>query len=153
MFFLCRTKITLSIAGQNQSKLYIYDSKKYRVAASKEEQCEIEIKWFNPKHNATKSEIEEIEDYHKFCPKSKSNNIISCPKKIIKKKKDLKLKWLNDYFKKIAKKSKKKKKAKKWKSKKTKKSKVKKYKSKKKKKKTKSKNRKKRKRSKRDKNV
>ena len=131
----------------------MYDTKKIRAATSKKEQCEIEIEKFDiPKENMT---IEETEEYHKYCPKSKSSNIISCPKKIIKKRKDMsmKLKWLNDYFKKIAKKSKKKKKAKKWKSKKTKKSKVKKYKSKKKKKKTKSKNRKKRKRSKGDKNV
>ena len=58
----------------------------------------------------TKAEIEEIEEYHKYCPKSKSSNIISCPKKIIKKKNDLK--WQNDYFKKIANKSKKKNKTK-----------------------------------------
>ena len=47
--------------------------------------------------------------YHNYCPKSKSNNIISCPKDVIKKTNNLKVKWLNEYFKKIAKKSKKKK--------------------------------------------
>ena len=118
------------------------------MTASKEEQCEIELEWFNPKHNQTKSEIEEIEDYHKYCPKSRSSNIISCPKKIIKKRKNMsiKLKWLNDYFKKIAKKSKK---TKKFKVRKDKRKKKKKTKS----KTRKSRNRKKRKRSKRDKNV
>merc|ERR1712025_346637 len=45
--------------------------------------------------------------YHNYCPKSKSNNIISCPKDIIKKTNNPKVKWLNEYFKKIAKKSKK----------------------------------------------
>ena len=45
--------------------------------------------------------------YHNYCSKSKSNNIISCPKDI--KAKNLKVKWLNDFFKKIRKKSKKKK--------------------------------------------
>ena len=60
-----------------------------------------------------KSEIEEIRSgYHKYCPKSKSNNIIFCPTEIIKKKNDPKLEWLNDHFKKIRKKSKKKKKTK-----------------------------------------
>ena len=47
--------------------------------------------------------------YHNYCPKSKSNNIISCPKDIIKKTNNQKVKWLNEYFKKISKKSKKKK--------------------------------------------
>ena len=110
----------------------MYDTKKIRAATSKEEQCKIEIEKFDiPKENMT---IEETEEYHKYCPKSKSSNIISCPKEIIKN--DLKLKWLNDYFKKIAKKSKKakKKKSKKRNKKKTKKAKVKKHKSKKKKK-------------------
>ena len=30
--------------------------------------------------------------YHNYCPKSKSNNIISCPKEIIKKTNNLKVK-------------------------------------------------------------
>ena len=60
-------------------------------------------------------------DYDKYCLKSKSNNIIYCPKYIRKKRRDLK--WLNDYFKKAGKKTKgtKKKKSKKGKSKKKKK--------------------------------
>ena len=47
--------------------------------------------------------------YQNYCPKSKSNNIISCPKDIIKKTNNQKVKWLNEYFKKISKESKKKK--------------------------------------------
>ena len=48
----------------------------------------------------TKSEIDETRSkYHKYCPKSRSSNMISCPKEIIKN--DLKLKWLSDYFKKL----------------------------------------------------
>ena len=38
-------------------------------------------------------------DYAEYCPKSKSNNIIFCPKDIIKRKKDPKIQWLNDWFK------------------------------------------------------
>ena len=42
-------------------------------------------------------------EYHNYCPKSKSNNIINCPKNIIKKRdKDMKLKKLNDLFNKIS---------------------------------------------------
>ena len=38
-------------------------------------------------------------EYHEYCPKSKSNNFVFCPEQIIKRKKDKKLKWINDYFK------------------------------------------------------
>ena len=42
-------------------------------------------------------------EYHNYCPKSKSNNIIYCPKNIIKiRDKDMKLKRLNDLFNKIS---------------------------------------------------
>ena len=103
----------------------------------------------------TKSEIEGTRSkYHKYCPKSKSSNIISCPKEIIKN--HLKLKWFNDYFKIIAKKSEKTKKTK-YNSKKKNKFKSKNHKCKKKKntkgKKRKSRDRKTRKKSKRDKDV
>ena len=85
----------------------MYDNEKIREVASKEEQCEIELD--NPMGKSlTKSEIKELRSkYYKYCPKSKSNNIIFCPTAIIKKKNDPKLEWLNDYFKKIRKKSKK----------------------------------------------
>ena len=38
-------------------------------------------------------------DYAEYCPKSKSNNIIFCPKDIFKRKKYPKIQWLNDWFK------------------------------------------------------
>ena len=42
-------------------------------------------------------------EYHNYCLKSKSNNIIYCPKNIIKiRDKDMKLKRLNDLFNKIS---------------------------------------------------
>ena len=91
---------------------YDYGTNLFREAATKFEQCKINLLNEWPK-SKTKSEIEEMRtEYHKYCLKSKSNNIISCPKDIIKKKNDLKLKWLNDYFKEVAKKGKKKKKTK-----------------------------------------
>ena len=91
---------------------YDYGTNLFREAATKFEQCKINLLNEWPK-SKTKSEIEEMRtEYHKYCLKSKSNNIISCPKDIIKKKNDLKLKWLNHYFKEVAKKGKKKKKTK-----------------------------------------
>ena len=38
-------------------------------------------------------------EYNEYCLKSKSNNIIFCPEEIIKRNKDKKVKWINDYFK------------------------------------------------------
>ena len=53
--------------------------------------------------NKRKAEVEKMrKEYHKYCIKSKSSNYVFCPKKILKKKKDKKLKWLNDHFKKIS---------------------------------------------------
>ena len=95
-----------------QGWYYDYGTNLFREAATKEEQCKINLfsEWAKIKRN---SEIEEMRtEYNKYCPKSKSNNIIFCPKDIIKKKNDLKLEWLNDYFKEVAKKGKKKKKTK-----------------------------------------
>ena len=46
-------------------------------------------------------------EYHEYCPKSKLNSIVFCPKKIIKRKKDKKIQWINDYFKNFEEKSKK----------------------------------------------
>ena len=41
----------------------------------------------NAKGEKQSAEMEEMRtEYHKYCPKSKSNNIIYCPKEIIKKK-------------------------------------------------------------------
>ena len=45
-------------------------------------------------------------EYHEYCPKSKSNNIVFCPEKIIKRKKDKEVQRINDYFKNLVKKSK-----------------------------------------------
>ena len=44
-------------------------------------------------------------EYHDYCLKSKSNNIISCPKKIIEREKDKNVQWINEYFKNIGKKT------------------------------------------------
>ena len=52
-------------------------------------------------------------EYHEYCPKSKSSNIVFCPEKIIKRKKDKKVQLINDYFKNLGRKSKKKKNTKK----------------------------------------
>ena len=76
-----------------------YSSKKYRDAITKEEQCKVPIDLWEEYH-------ERRREYDKYCPKSKSNNIILCPQKIINRKKDEKAQWINDYFKNIGKKSK-----------------------------------------------
>ena len=105
--FLCSSHSQLP--GWPRPVIHVW-YEKIREAASKEEQCEIDL--FSPMGKSlTKSEIEGTRSkYHKYCPKSKSSNIISCPKEIIKN--HLKLKWFNDYFKIIAKKSEKTKKTK-----------------------------------------
>ena len=63
----------------------------------------------NAKGEKQSAEMEEMRtEYHKYCPKSKSNNIIHCPKEIIKKKikkdinKGMKLKKLNKHFERIS---------------------------------------------------
>ena len=73
-----------------------------------------------------KLSIEEMrKEYHEYCPKSKSNNIVFCPEKIIKRKQDKKVQWINDYFKNLGKKTKKKKTKKKGKGRRNKKKKIK----------------------------
>ena len=74
----------------------------------------------NAKGEKQSAEMEEMRtEYHKYCPKSKSNNIIYCPKEIIKKKikkdiyKGMKLKKLNKRFERISDKKRKRKKKKK----------------------------------------
>merc|ERR1712179_371285 len=91
--------------------------RKFRDAMSKKEQCKVNLhsdwgeKDPNPKYEKWIKNIKEHEkEYHKYCPKSKSNNYIFCPKSIIKKTNDEKVQWINDYFKNFTKKSKKKKK-------------------------------------------
>ena len=78
---------------------------------TKKEQCKADLVpiWGpNPKYD--KLPIEKMrKEYHEYCPKSKSNNIVFCPKQIIKRKKDIRIKWINDYFKNLGKRSRKKK--------------------------------------------
>ena len=80
---------------------YYSDVIKYREATTKKEQCKLAIlsEWgSNPPYD--KLPIEKMmKEYHEYCPKSKSNNIVFCPEKIIKRKKDEKVQWINDYFK------------------------------------------------------
>ena len=79
------------------------------------EQCQADlISIWGPNPTYDKLPLDEMrKEYHEYCPKSKSNNIIFCPKNIIKKKKDVKVQWINDYFNNYGKKSKNKKKHKK----------------------------------------
>ena len=57
--------------------------KKFREAISKEEQCKVPLMpdWgLNPTYD--KLPIEKMrKEYHEYCPKSKSNNIVFCPEK------------------------------------------------------------------------
>ena len=95
-----------------------YHTKKYREAITKEEQCKVKVEsdWalyplgigqFSTNKNMSLEQMRK--EYHEYCPKSKSNNIIFCPKQIIKRKKDIRIKWINDYFKNLGKRSRKKK--------------------------------------------
>ena len=88
-----------------------YDTIQYRDVMSKKEQCKVEISFEggkNPKYEKWRKNINETEkEYREYCPKSKSNNIISCPKSIVKKAKDVNVKWINDWFKNFRKKKKK----------------------------------------------
>ena len=70
---------------------------------TKKEQCKVDLlSMWGSKHPIEKMRKE----YHEYCPKSKSNNIVFCTKKIIKRKKDKKVQWINDYFKNFGKKRK-----------------------------------------------
>ena len=62
---------------------------------TKEDQCKLKLNGWG---SATKKMKKE---YYEYCPKSKSNNIIFCPKKIIKRERlgKKKVQWINDYFK------------------------------------------------------
>ena len=72
-----------------------YHTEKYMEAMTKEEQCKVDLlSMWEPKEPVEKMRKE----YHEYCPKSKSNNIIFCPKKIIKRKNDKKVQWINDDF-------------------------------------------------------
>ena len=75
-----------------------FNIEKYREAITNEDQCKVPLeddwgkKAFHDKEKMRK-------EYHEYCPKSKLNSIVFCPKKIIKRKKDRKIQWINDYFK------------------------------------------------------
>ena len=88
-----------------------YDKKKYREAITKKQLCKVDLVslWGeNPTYD--KLPIEKMrKEYHEYCPKSKSNNIIICPQQIIKRKKDIRVQWTNDYFKRYGKKGRKRK--------------------------------------------
>ena len=83
-------------------KLVFFNLKQYRAAKTNEEVCKVPFNW--------KGRTEKMKkEYDEYCPKSKSNNIIFCPKKIIKtldKGKEKKAQWFNDYFKSLVGKSK-----------------------------------------------
>ena len=93
---------------------------------SGKEQCKLELtsSWKMDPTPDEKLSIKKMEkEYREYCPKSKSNNIIFCPTKIIKKRNKVKVQWINDWFKNFRKKKKKSTKKKKTKKKKKKKSK------------------------------
>ena len=70
---------------------------------TKEDQCKVPLdgleSWSTEKMR---------KEYDEYCPKSKSNNIILCPQKIIHQPIN-KVQWVNDHFKTLRKKTKKKK--------------------------------------------
>ena len=91
----------------------MYSTKKYREATTKKDQCKVPLKpdWGSNQDQMTLEKLRK--EYHEYCPKSKSSNIVFCPEKIIKRKKDKKIQLINDYFKNLGRKSKKKKNTKK----------------------------------------
>ena len=61
-----------------------YHTEKYMEAMTKEEQCKVDLlSMWEPKEPVEKMRKE----YHEYCPKSKSDNIIFCPQEIINRKK------------------------------------------------------------------
>ena len=90
-----------------------YNAEKYREAITKEELCKVPVNsdWglyplgIGGFPTNKKMSLEQMrKEYHEYCPKSKSHNIVSCPEKIIKRKNDIRVQWINDYFKKNGKK-------------------------------------------------
>ena len=66
---------------------------------NKKEQCKVPLNsnWGLKKDQMTLEKMRK--QYHEYCPKSKSNNLVFCPEKIIKRKKEEKVQLINDYFK------------------------------------------------------
>ena len=107
------------------SQGWTYSPKKFREAITKEEHCKVPLDsdWGSKpiydnlsfKDRSLRSFkdflIENMrKEYHEYCPKSKSSNIVFCPEKIIKWKKEfIRVQLINDYFKNLGRKSKKKK--------------------------------------------
>ena len=83
------------------------NTKKYREALTQEEQCQVAIEQdWGPIYE--EPQIKKFKkEYKEYCPKSRSNNIIFCPKKILERK--YPVLRINNYFKNLEKKSKKKK--------------------------------------------
>ena len=89
----------------------MYSGKKDIEATTKKEQCKVPLlsDWgLNPTYDKLQRE-KMRKEYHEYCPKSNSSNIIFCPQQIIKRKKDLRVQWINDYFKRYGKKGRKRK--------------------------------------------
>ena len=86
----------------------MYSTKKYREATTKKEQCKVPLK---PVLGSNQDQMLKLrKEYHEYCPMSKSSNIVFCPEKIIKWKKEfIRVQLINDYFKNLGRKSKKKK--------------------------------------------
>ena len=83
---------------------WYYNTEKFREAMNKKDQCKVPLdsNWGHKKDQMTLEKMRK--EYHEYCPKSKSYNIVSCPEKIIKRKNDIRVQWINDYFKKNGKK-------------------------------------------------
>ena len=65
---------------------------------TKAEQCKVDLvsDWGK---TYDKPQLEMMrKEYYEYCPKSKSNNIIFCPKQIIKRKNDKRVQWQNDHL-------------------------------------------------------
>ena len=74
---------------------WAYHTEKYMEAMTKEEQCKVDLLsgW------EAKEPVEKMrKEYHEYCPKSKSNNIVFCPQQIIKRKNDKRVQWQNDHL-------------------------------------------------------
>ena len=88
---------------QSPDQRAAYRSRQFKEAMTKEDQCKVPLdgleNWSTEKMR---------KEYDEYCPKSKSNNIILCPQKIIHQPIN-KVQWINDYFKNLGKKTKKKK--------------------------------------------
>ena len=78
---------------------WYYNTEKFREAMNKKEQCKVPLNsnWGLKKDQMTLEKMRK--QYHEYCPKSKSNNLVFCPEKIIKRKKEEKVQLINDYFK------------------------------------------------------